>query len=269
MARVSSDILPRPVFSRPWFVVGLILVILLIVVGLILFKLETVKGNEMAILETFGGGVQADPLMPKTYFYFPGFFYHVYAYDMSAQVYVMNDKPMEQEKVAAGREKDAYRVQSSDQQDMHFSINIRWRLAPEHLVHYHKTVREHPEEKVIRPFVLRCIKDEATVRKATDAYSGMGLVQLQQAIDKKLCDPDSDLRKHGIIVENFVIEEITLDPKYVEEIKARQIAMQKELRAVQEEKAAMAEAQKCLLALKSPRTWQMGLRAFRDICLPI
>ncbi len=48
----------------------------------------------------------------------------------------------------------------------------------------------------------------------------------------------------GILVENFVIEGIKLDDDYIGQIKARQVAIQSEMRAKQEEQAALAEAQK-------------------------
>jgi membrane protein involved in colicin uptake len=50
------------------------------------------------------------------------------------------------------------------------------------------------------------------------------------------------LRKRGVIVENFVIEHIGLDPAYVEQIKARQVAVQERLRAIEETRAAEAKA---------------------------
>ena len=52
----------------------------------------------------------------------------------------------------------------------------------------------------------------------------------------------AELKNRGIIVENFVIEHIALDPKYIDEIKGKQIATQKSLRAVEEQKAAEAQA---------------------------
>ena len=220
------------------------------IVGLIVLftmvKFQTVKGNEYGVLETWTGGVSTNILMPKTHVLFPGFMKHVYVYDGASQVFVMNDKPMAQEKSAAGREKDAYLVQSQEGQDMYVSLNLRWRIDPLSLVSIHTTVRDQIEEKVIRPVVMRVVKDEATTLKAIDAYSGEGLVKLQQAIQNSLTGSEgegAELKKRGITVENFVIEHIKLDEKYIEEIKGKQIATQKTLRAAEERKAADAEAE--------------------------
>jgi regulator of protease activity HflC (stomatin/prohibitin superfamily) len=129
---------------------------------------------------------------------------------------------------------------------MRISMNLRWRLDPAKLVSIHKTVREDIEEKLIRPTILRVVKDEATQMKAIDAYSGEGLVKLQSSIQTALAGNDSgegkELRERGVIVENFVIEHIALDPTYIAEIVKKQIAVQSQLRAVEEQKAAEADA---------------------------
>jgi len=220
------------------------------IVGLIVLftmvKFQTVKGNEYGVLETWTGGVQNEILQPKTHVLFPGFMKTVYVYDGASQVFVMNDKSMHEEKTAAGREKDSYLVQSQEGQDMKISLNLRWRIDPAKLVSLHKTVRRDMEEKIIRPVVMRVVKDEATRMKAIDAYSGEGLVRLQASIQTALAGADEkegkELRDRGIIVENFVIEHIGLDPKYVEEIVKKQIAVQQQFRAIEEQKAAEAEA---------------------------
>lgn len=234
---------PRSGGSNPLVklaVVGAILLIL--VIGFFLaFDITTIKGNELGVKETWSSGVVNEVYQPKMYFLMPG--ETLYPYDASSQVFVMNDKPIHQEK-AAGREMDAYKVQSSEGQDMTISLNLRWRINPSKLVEIHKTVRKDIEEKLIRPVVMRVVKDEATRMKAIDAYSGEGLVRLQTSIQTSLTGSGegAELKERGVIVENFVIEHIELDPKYIEEIKGKQIATQQTLRAAEEQKAAEAKA---------------------------
>jgi regulator of protease activity HflC (stomatin/prohibitin superfamily) len=106
----------------------------------------------------------------------------------------------------------------------------------------HTTLRDDFNKKVIEPAVQRIVKDEGTKLKAIDAFSGDGLVKLQSDIEADLTRTNSDLRERGFIVEAFVIRHIELDPNYVAEIKKKQIATQQQLRAVEEQKAAEAEA---------------------------
>lgn len=224
---------------------GIVLLIAL-VVTLLTFKVVTVDGNQLGIKETWSGGVQAEIMQPKTYFLFPGWSQTVYKYDASSQVFVMNDKGAHTEGTKGRSTPDSYLVQSQEGQDMKISLNLRWRLDPAKLVSIHKTVREQVEEKLIRPTVMRVVKDKATSIKAIDAYSGEGLVKLQASIQFALAGGDElegkELRERGIIIENFVIEHIALDPNYVAEIVKKQIAVQQQLRAVEEQKAAEAEA---------------------------
>jgi len=213
-----------------------------ILMTLISFEFVTIKGNELGVKETWSGGVSDEILQPKTHVV-SRWTTDIIKYDASSQVFVMNDKGNLDES-GVGRTKDAYLVQSAEGQDMKISLNLRWRLDPAKLVSIHKTVRQNMEEKIIRPVVMRVVKDEATRKRAIDAYSGEGLVELQSNIQNALSGSGEgkELSERGIIVENFVIEHIELDPKYIEEIKGKQIATQKTLRAAEEQKAADAEA---------------------------
>ena len=228
---------------RVFAVVGTVLATLLVVLSFVFFKVVRVEGNELGVHETWSEGVLEEPLLPRTYLYIPGFLHTVYKYDMSSQVYVMNDRPSREE-FAEGRESDTYTVQSKEGQDLTISLNVRWRLDPERIVHLHKTIRHNFEEKILRPVLLREVKDAATVLSAIEAYSGQGLVKLQADIQNRLMDPKGEVRSQGLIVENFVIEKISLDSEYSAQIKARQVAVQKELRAKQETLAALEEANK-------------------------
>ena len=222
---------------------------LLVVVGVIIAALTavsimtvditTVHGNEIGVLETWQDGVVDEPKIPKTYILIPGFMKEIYIYDVSSQVFVMNDTA---EQIARGRRQDSYLVQSAEGQDMRISLNVQWRIDPKNVIHIHKTVRRDIEEKILRPGIMRIVKDSATTRIAIEAYSGVGLVKLQSEIFDRMVAPDGELRSRGVIVENFVIEGIGLDREYVGEIKAKQVAIQRELRAREETKAAESEA---------------------------
>lgn len=229
--------------NAPFMLIGAaVLLVVGVVVSFLAFDIETISGNEIGVKETWSEGVVETPLQPKTYFLFPGWSQKIYHYSLAPKVFVMNDR--KDEKEAEGREDDAYLVQSIEGQDMWVSLNLRWRLDPEKIVWIHKNIREHQEERLIRPVLLRVVKDYCTRMKATDAYSGDGLVNLQSGIEKALMDPKGELRQNGVIVENFVIEHIKLNPKYIDEITARQVASQQKLRADEETKASEALALK-------------------------
>lgn len=223
------------------------------VVGIILFftffvRFQTISGNEVGVRETWTGGVDENPYPPRTYVYVPMTTTWT-PYDVSTQVFVMNDKGYDEDS-GIGRTKDSYQVQSAEGQDMFISLSVQYSLDRSKIVELHKSLRGEKRsevndaivERIIRPVVMRIVKDSATQREAIQAYSGPGLVSLQQDIETKLSDMDGELRRRGIVVENFVIEHIRLDPDYISEITQRQVASQRVLRANEETRAAEAEA---------------------------
>lgn len=225
--------------------VGKIVTLVLVIVGLfaafMLVKIKTVSGNELGVLETWGDGVVQTPLPPKTHVFFPGFNKTVYTYDMGMNVLVYNDKSSNVEKVAQGREHDAYIVQSADQQDMRISFRLQWRRRADAVIKLHTIARDDVEERVLRTPVLNVVKNQATTRTALDAYSGAGLVKLQNDILKEL-QSNAELKEY-VTIDGFVIEHIGLDKKYTEEIVQRQIAIQEKLKNEAKTQAASAAAE--------------------------
>lgn len=217
---------------------GLIAVVVLL---LMTFSMHTVTGDKIGVMETFSNGVLPDPLPARTYFLFRPT-QAIYDYPLSLQVFVMNDRTEAEGEQGEGRVQDSYLVQSSDQQDMRISLQVQWRIDPAHVVDVHKQVREHIAERLLRPVVMLEVKNAATKRTAIEAYSGEGLVKLQGEIWARLTAENGELRQRGVFVDNFVIEHIGLNPKYTEEITARQIAIQKTLKEKELTTAAQAEA---------------------------
>src|SRR5690606_8768804 len=101
-------------------VIAGIVIAALLVVSVFIVDITTIEGNEMGVKETWDGGVEPDPLQPKTYVLFPGFTQKIFKYDMSSQVFVMNDAAMNT--YGEGRGRDSYLVQSSEGQDMRISL---------------------------------------------------------------------------------------------------------------------------------------------------
>lgn len=210
-------------------IIGGVVVLVGMMVLVAAFDLVPIKGSQVGVKETWFDGVKPDPLPPRTYFVLP--WERVQEYSVAVQVFTMSGET-------------AYLVQSKDSQDMHLSLSVQYRLDPLKIVQLHKTVGPTGiESTIITPTVQRVVKDEATTREAIEAYAGEGLKKLQDDILKELRS-SVELSEHGIIVDNFVIQHIKLDPNYTTEITQRQIAVQKEMRARQEEKAATAEAAK-------------------------
>jgi regulator of protease activity HflC (stomatin/prohibitin superfamily) len=185
----------------------------------------TIKGHQLGVLETWNDGVDKTVYQPKTHPLVPGFSKKMYTYDMNVQEFSL-----------AG-----YKIQAADNQDVTTTSILRWRRDPVKLIEHHIKCRDNPEQRVIQPTVLRVIKDKVTMKTAIEGYSGAGLVQLQKDIEDALL-ADQDLKAYGIIVEMFAIKDTDLNPTFIEQIEGRQVAIQRQLRAKEEQKAADADA---------------------------
>jgi len=215
-------------FTKIVVIVGLVLAL---VVGISVVKVRTIDGDEMAVLEDWNG-VRKEPIGPGTYFFVMNPLTHgqvsVYPYKTGMQLYVMNDKDNGEE-IAEGRIADAYVVQSSDQQDMRISMRMQWKRRPDKLVNLHMNSRKNVvEENIIRTPFLNIVKNQATLRTALDAYSGPGLVSLQDDILKNL-RTSKELNDYIEVVDQIV---------------ARQVAVQERLKNIEQTKAAEAAAEK-------------------------
>lgn len=222
-----------------FFVLGFLL--LLIAMGVLsTFRFTEVKGSQYAVLETWTGGVQEEPLPPKTYI-FNRWTTTPYLYDMTGQIFVMNDKA--NSSYGEGRAYDILEVKSADNQKVHFSITLRWHRDFNKLVEMHKTYRDQIEERLIRPEIIKTVMTNATVKPALDLYSGKSLEALRDSVDKILKDPNGALTRAGVVVDAFIIDATNFpDKQYVESIEARQRAIIDESRAKEEEKANTAKA---------------------------
>lgn len=233
-----------------WMVVSAAITLVCVLVCIVCVRWSTVAGNELGVMETWNCGVVNASFPSKTYWLFPSMTKKMYVYDLSPKLFLMSDQPNGAHE--HGREKDAYRVKSADNQPMTFEMQMQWRFDPKKIIDLHKQyhcyvgtdAEEIIEERLLRPVVQKAANTEATARKAIEAYSGGGFVQLQAAIEKQLTDPAGELRQQGIIVEQFVVQQITLDEAYIGEINKRQVAEQRKLRIDKETEAANAEALK-------------------------
>lgn len=236
---------------------AIVALVVVVIVGLFLVKVRTVEGNEIGVLETWDQGVVNEPLAPKTYVFFPGFNKTVYTYPTSGQVFVMNDKPDQNEPFANGRRFDTLEVNSLDNQKVYFHIALTWRIDPAHVVSLHKNYRDNIEERLIRPEVVNEIGIRATLLNAIDLYSGPRLNELRDTVTKELRSTTGKLAQSGVIVDRFIIEKPRLNPEYEKVIEQRQLAIATESQAREQEKANLAIAASAQAAAQKQKNEQI------------
>lgn len=205
--------------------IGALVVFALLVVGFFaMAEFPTIKANQRGVQENYSG-LDQQVKMPGTYTLFrPS--QEMYPYDIDQRV-----SEIQQE------------VKSADNQKVHITAKIRWRLDPEKVVSIH-TSNRNTEAALLVPEAINVINTRSTSEHAIAIYSGDTQNALRQHIEEGLKAPAGELRTKGVIVDSFVFVKVELDPEYTKEIVARQIAIIATTRAVEQQKAAIAEADK-------------------------
>lgn len=206
------------------------------------FSWTTIEGHERAVVQDWKTGVQPEVLSAGTYFYAPMTTKHI-KYNIGVGKLILGEQSLYGNENADFPPLTVTVGGNGKEQPASFNVTLQYRINPAKLINLHNSVRGDYEALLIKPALVRIISDASTKREVLDFYSGQGRVDLQNEIEKAISDEDS-LKAVGIVVETFVIDNIQLDKNYVEEIRGRQLAFQKRLRAVEETKAAEEDAKK-------------------------
>jgi regulator of protease activity HflC (stomatin/prohibitin superfamily) len=226
-------------------ITGLIGVAALCLTFLFVVSCEHIEGHERGVVQNWTDGVLPETLGPGTHFYFP-LTTKIYKYNIGTEKFIMGNKALYN-----GDGSDYVDFQAvtfttggnGKEQPATFSVTLQYNLDASKLVDLHKAAQLKYDDLVIKPALTRIISDMSTTQTVLDFYSGEGRVNLQKNIERAITD-HPELSKLGIIVNTFVIDDISLDPKYVAEITGRQIATQQKLRAIEETAAAEESAKK-------------------------
>jgi hypothetical protein len=199
--------------------------------------IQTIEGNERAVVQHWNDGVLPELWQPGTTFY-NGITTTPYVYHIGAQRFIMGegrDADVGPFKVTTGGE--------GNEQPAIFYSTLQYSLNTSKLVQLHNKCNYRCESSVIKNTLTRLISDTATQQKVLDFYSGAGRKALQDSIEQAIRTHPA-LVNIGIVVENFVFDRIVLDSEYVGKIAARQLAYQDKLKNIQETAAAEEAAKK-------------------------
>jgi regulator of protease activity HflC (stomatin/prohibitin superfamily) len=236
------------------------------VVGLfITVRWVTVEGSERVVWQTFGG-VRDEISEDGLHFYF-GWTTTPHKYYIGSDTFVIDDKTVKPNNDYMDREEmefnqpDVSPVQIPVMMEKLTQAEIdegkttgptpvilrcvmQFHLDPGKLVTLHKEKTRAFRTTFLKDVLLQTIIDNTTVLDARTVYQGSGRVALQNSIEDKL-QSEERLEQYGIVVERFVIREITLaDDTFLKMITAEAQAEQKRKTAIKEQAAAEAEADK-------------------------
>jgi hypothetical protein len=222
-----------------------------------------IEGSERVVWQTYGG-VQEIVAEDGIHFYF-GWTTDAHRYYIGSDTFVIDDKTVNPDNTYMKRAELEFNqpdvapveipvmMERLTAEDMEAGKTtgptpvllrcvMQFHLDPGKLVELHKGKTSAFRTTFLKDVLLQTIIDNTTVLDARTVYQGQGRVRLQTTIEKSL-RAEPRFEKFGIVVERFIIREITLkDPKFLAMITSEAQAEQRRKTAIKEQAAAEAEA---------------------------
>lgn len=204
---------------------------------------EIVQGNEAYVLQHITDGVTDEVWRDGTHFY-QGWKYDVFKYNIGTQKITFEDNNQEAEYGSI-----AVNVGEGGGQQVKISLSANYRLghtatptgpvySPEKIVAMHKDgLHKNYEDVILRRTIVEVVNRIARPKNALEIYSGVGYNQFVKEVEDALISHEV-FRERGILIENLIVNDVSLNPAYEAEIEAKQLAIQKALREKEERRAA-------------------------------
>jgi len=217
--------------------------------------IERIEGNQAVVLQHLTKGVIEEVWLSGTKFYW-GWELDPYKYDIGTQKITFAPK------VNESAEYDRIKVNLGENggQSAWISVSVNYRIgwettesgspkfSPHKLVSLHKDgLQKTYEDVILKRTIVEVINKVARPQKALSIYSGTGFVQFVEDVEVALKNHPV-FEERGIFIENVIVYQVELDPKYEAEIEAKQFAIQNTLKKIEETKAAEEEARRVFAA---------------------
>lgn len=163
------------------------------------------------------GGVRPQPLRAGLHFIVPVLESEV-KYPIYWQTYTMSNKPDEGTK----RGDDSIRARTSDGQEVRLDASIIFRIDLELAVTIHIDWQERYLEDLVRPVVRGLVRTQVSQFQAREVNSSARR-DLEAALDRLLRE---ELGSKGLILDQFLLRDITFTDEYAAAIEQKQIAQE-------------------------------------------
>jgi regulator of protease activity HflC (stomatin/prohibitin superfamily) len=164
----------------------------------------------------------------------------VITYPISWQTYTMSGKPLEGEKIGD----DSIVARTKDGQEVALDCSVIFRIDPEQVLWVHIEWQDRYIQDLIRPIVRGLVRTkvaEFTVNEVNSDKRGI----LEDFLDRRLREI---LEEKGLILDRFLLRNISFSPEYAAAVEQKQVAdqlkTQREYEAEQMRKLADGEADK-------------------------
>ena len=202
--------------SAPMVIGAIALAILLSTVsqGLVFVQPET-RGVVISALQP--KGIRTQALQPGLRFVMP-FFESVLPYPIAKQTYTMSGTSAEGQ--VAGD--DSVVARTADGQEVRIDASVIFSINPVEAVNVHLVWQNRYIDGLIRPKVRGIMRDSAAKYGVQEIYS-LRRADLSTEVEKDL---RTTLEENGLLLDSFVLRNITFTPEYASVIEQKQIAEQ-------------------------------------------
>lgn len=181
-------------------------------------------------------GVRNKPFNAGLHFIIP-FVEKTLIYPIYWQTYTMSSKPMEGDQPG----EDAIRARTKDGQEVLIDCSVIFRIDPEQAVRVHIEWQERYIKDFVRPLIRGMVRRQVS-QFTVDEVNSESRTKLESTLDQDLKE---EFDNKGLILDQFLLRDITFTPEYAASIEHKQIAeegqTQKEYEAEQLRRFAEGE----------------------------
>jgi len=218
--------------STSILIIAIVAVILTSISAGLVFIQPEERGVVISAIAT--EGYRQEPLEPGLSWIVP-FLESVERYPIAKQTYTMSIAPLEGQIEGD----DSVTARTSDGQEIFVDASVIYRVDPEEVIAVHIAWQDRYSMDLIRPLSRGVIRDAVSQFRVDEVVSTKRAEMTQQISDSLREKLTSD----GIILENFILRNITFSPEYAASVEQKQIAEQQaqQARFVVEQRKQEAE----------------------------
>ncbi|GAB4580550.1 MAG: hypothetical protein Fur0022_32920 [Anaerolineales bacterium] len=198
--------------------IGLAIVIALVLTtvsqGLVFIQPEE---RGMVISAVAPQGYREEALQPGLRWVIP-YLEDVITYPISKQSYTMSISPIAEEGVGD----DSVAARTADGQEIYVDASVIFQIDPAQVVLVHITWQNRYVDELIRPLARAVIRD-AVSQFGVEEIVTTNRFELQETIQS---DMSARLLENGLLLQEFVLRNITFTPEYAASVEQKQIAEQ-------------------------------------------
>ncbi len=238
---------PGPAVENLLSIPVLVFLLVVISISLLSASLVFIEPQEIGVVVSILAprGVRDQPLLPGLKWVVP-LAEGPITYPIYWQTYTMSGKPMEGQEVGD----DSIKARTSDGQEVAIDCSLIFRIDTEQVVRVHIDWQDRYLEDLIRPMVRGLIRAEVS-QFTVDEVNSSKRRDLEAELNRRLREA---LENKGLILDTFLLRNITFSPEYGAAVEQKQVALQKatqrEHEANQMRKLAAGEADRVRIQAK-------------------